>query len=168
MLRLCVPLLVAALTTGNMRATDDMETLTLAVHNRERSRVGVEALRWDPKLASDAIRWARHLARIGYLRHSVDAPGDPDPEGENLWAGTAGYYSIAAMSRLWASERSNYKPGVFPNSSKTGNLDDVGHYTQMVWRSTGRVGCGLVRGASDDFFVCRYGEGGNVMGEKPF
>jgi hypothetical protein len=37
-----------------------------------------------------------------------------------------------------------------------------------MWRSTGKVGCALAHGRRDEFMVCRYSEGGNVMGERPF
>ena len=149
-------------------APDNMAAQTLLVQNGERARLGVVALKWDAALARDAASWAEHLAQLGHLEHSPDDLDDPDPEGENLWAGTSGSYSIEQMSQYWADERRFYKHGVFPDSSTTGDLDDVGHYTQMVWRSSTRVGCALVNGTADDFFVCRYGEGGNVMGEKPY
>ncbi len=166
--RLLAPPLLALMILGNAARTDDMEARTLAIHNVERAKLGVADLKWDAALARDAAVWARHLATVGYLVHSENDVNDADPEGENLWAGTAGYYSVDAMSDLWAKEARHYKRGIFPNSSTTGDLEDVGHYTQMVWRSTTKVGCALARGAKDEFFVCRYGEGGNVIGERPY
>jgi len=152
-------------------ATDlqaNTEARLLAGHNSERSALGIAPLKWDNALAQDAARWAQHLVQVGYLVHSEDAPGDPDPEGENLWAGTRGYYAPDAMVGLWVAERDNYKAGVFPNNSATGDLEDVGHYTQLTWRSSKAVGCAIARGREDDFLVCRYSEGGNVIGERPF
>ncbi|SDD77808.1 Uncharacterized conserved protein YkwD, contains CAP (CSP/antigen 5/PR1) domain [Sphingomonas sp. YR710] len=166
--RLLAPPLLATMILGNVAVNGDVATRTLSVQNAERARLGVAGLKWDAALARDAAGWARHLAVLGYLEHSPDDAADPSPEGENLWAGTAGSYSIEAMSKYWADERRFYKHGLFPNSSTTGDLEDVGHYTQMVWRSSTRVGCALASGEHDDFFVCRYGEGGNVIGEKPF
>lgn len=154
--------------TGTIGPTDRLEERLLAAHNRERAAMGVPALRWSPALASDAQRWGRHLARLGQLRHYVEAPGDADPQGENLWAGTRGHYGPEAMVGLWLAEKRHFRPGVFPANSTTGRLDDVGHYTQLVWRSSGELGCAVVTGAEDDFLVCRYAEGGNVIGERPF
>lgn len=148
--------------------TLNFESRVLAAHNRERTMLGVAPLRWNPALARDAGAWAEHLTRVGYLVHYQEAPGDPDPEGENLWAGTRGYYNLESMVGLWAAEKKVFRPGIFPANSRTGDLEDVGHYTQMVWRSSQEVGCALAHGRNDDFLVCRYAEGGNVIGERPF
>ena len=153
---------------GNVGRLDNFQERTLAAHNRERAALGIAPLEWDQGLAADAAQWAQHLTRVGYLVHSEDDPYDPDPQGENLWAGTAGYYSADAMVGLWIAEKRNFRPGIFPANSRTGNLEDVGHYTQLMWCSTHKVGCALARGRNDEFMVCRYSEGGNVIGERPF
>lgn len=158
----------APLLQGNIGRIDNLADRTLAAHNRERAALGIAPLAWDEGLAHDAAKWADHLTRVGQLVHSPDEPLDPDPEGENLWAGTRDHYSVEAMVGLWAAEKANYKPGVFPANSTTGDLEDVGHYTQLVWRSTRKVGCAIAQGADDEFMVCRYSEGGNVIGERPF
>jgi hypothetical protein len=69
------------------------------------------------------------------------------------------------MVRDWASEKHYFRPGVFPNVSSSGNWVDVGHYTQIIWRQTTRVGC-AVHQAQADFLVCRYSPAGNVMGQR--
>lgn len=159
----CSPLL-----QGNISRVDNFEQRTLAAHNRERASLGIAPLEWDENLASNAADWADYLTHVGHLTHSPENPYDPDPQGENLWAGTAGYYNAESMVGLWIAEKRNFKPGIFPANSRTGNLEDVGHYTQVAWRSTHKVGCALARGRSDEFMVCRYSEGGNVIGERPF
>ena len=145
----------------------NFEDRLVAAHNREREAIGVKPLHWNPALAADAAKWARHLVRVGHLVHYQEAPDDMDPQGENLWAGTKGYYGLESMVGLWVAEKKNYKPGVFPANSRTGELEDVGHYTQLIWRTTHEVGCAVARGPRDDFLVCRYAEGGNVIGERP-
>lgn len=152
---------------GNSQALSFQDRL-LQSHNRERAAIGVPPLAWDDGLAADAAVWADRLTRVGRLVHSPDNPYDPDPQGENLWAGTKGYYGPEQMVGLWRDEKVNFRPGVFPTNSRTGQLEDVGHYTQLVWRSSRRVGCAVAHGRSDDFLVCRYSEGGNVIGEVPF
>lgn len=160
--------LAAPLFQGNIGRTDNFEQRVLDAHNRERAAMGIEPLRWNEDLARDAEAWAAHLTNVGYLVHSESDPYDPDPQGENLWAGTRGYYGVESMVGLWIDEKRHFKRGVFPDNSSTGALEDVGHYTQVVWRSTRQVGCAMARGARDEFMVCRYSEGGNVIGERPF
>mgnify|MGYP000932418740 CR=1 FL=1 len=152
---------------GNLGRTADFEERALAAHNRERAELGIPPLRWDNRLAADAAQWAQHLTDVGYLVHSDDDDDDAT-EGENLWAGTAGYYSVESMVGLWSAEKRYFRQGVFPANSRTGDWDDVGHYTQIVWRDTARVGCAIARGDDDEFMVCRYSQGGNVIGERPF
>jgi hypothetical protein len=160
--------LSAPLISGGTDLTVNREARLLAAHNRERDALGLPLLRWDPQLEVSAARWGEHLKRIGTLVHYESDPNDDDPEGENLWAGTRGYYSPEAMVGLWIEEKKHFKPGRFPNNSRTGRVDDVGHYTQLMWRSTGRVGCAVTQNKREEFLVCRYSEGGNVLGEKPF
>jgi hypothetical protein len=138
----------------------------LDAHNRERLRLGLYPLGWSPALAQSAQRWADHLAATGRFEHAPE--NRSAPQGENLWAGTKGYYSVDAMVDAWTREKRYFKYGVFPNNSTTGNVEDVGHYTQMVWRATSEVGCAEASGAEEDILVCRYSEAGNYIGERPF
>ena len=134
-------------------------------HNFYRSQVGVPALKWSDRLASNAQGWANNLAARGgkTLQHSSGSG-----EGENLWMGSAGYFSQQTMVDGWGGEKKYYKPGVFPDVSTTGNWSDVGHYTQLVWRNTTEVGCAIATAGGNDILVCRYSPPGNYMGQKAF
>lgn len=151
---------------GGVGFRQNFEERLLATHNRERDAMGAPPLQWDPALARSARDWAAYLARTGKFEHSPDSPWW-DPEGENLWAGTVNYYQPESMVGLWTAEKRDYKPGVFPNNSRSGDVENVGHYTQLIWSRTGAVGCALVRGQDEDFLVCRYSQAGNVLGERP-
>jgi hypothetical protein len=159
-------ILSTPLVMGSANIPVPLSQRILAAHNQERAKLGVQPLAWDSTLAQSAQRWADTLASTGRFEH---APEDRvAPEGENLWAGTKGYYSPEAMVDAWVREKRFFTPGVFPNNSKTGNVEDVGHYTQVVWRTTTRVGCALSASAREDILVCRYAEAGNYIGEQPF
>ena len=161
LLALCAPAMI-----GGVDRTSQLDQRLLAAHNRERARVGVEPLRWDPRLAADAAVWARALATSGRFEHSPADSSDPDVQGENLWAGTPAAWSPEEMVGYWVDERRDYRPGVFPAVSRSGDLEKVGHYTQVIWRSTRSVGCAIDRSRREDILVCRYAEGGNVIGEN--
>ena len=56
-----------------------------------------------------------------------------------------------------------FRPARFSDVSTTGNWADVGHYTQMIWPGTQRIGCAIAKAARSDVLVCRYWPAGNVM-----
>lgn len=113
-------------------------------------------------LAATAQAHAEELARTGSLAHGI--LGWTKPKGENLWMGTRGAYRYEDMVGAFLRERSNYVARAFPQTSKTGQWSDTGHYSQIIWRSTTAVGCGVASGRDFDVLVCRYDPAGNVRG----
>jgi len=128
----------------------------LAPHLRSVSHFFLEqAARTDPELAS-------RLAAADPTRDGVGFMHIAGP------AGTRGAFTLERMVDAWIREKRYFTPGLFPNNSATGNVDDIGHYTQLMWRDTGEVGCALARGSAEDVLVCRYSDAGNYIGERPF
>ena len=163
--------LIAALMVGGFGApaaaaannvASQFPARVLAVHNAARADAGVQPLAWDPALGQAAASYAMQLALTNSFHHS-DRRARPGT-GENLWMGTRGAFSYGAMVGRWASERRDYVPGIFPAVSRSGNWEKVGHYTQMVWPTTTRVGCAVASNAANDFLVCRYSPAGNIDG----
>lgn len=134
----------------------------IAAHNAERARAGVPPLVWDNALGSAAAAYAQQMAMTGAFQHSDRS--QRRGTGENLWMGTHGAFSVEAMVGGWASEKRFFAPGTFPNVSRSGNWEDVGHYTQMIWPTTTRVGCALASTPRIDYLVCRYATAGNIDG----
>ena len=143
-------------------AASQFPARVLAAHNAARAQAGVSPLAWDNALGDAAAAYAVQLALTNSFQHS-DRRARPGT-GENLWMGTHGAFSYDAMVGRWASERQDFVPGVFPAVSRSGNWERVGHYTQMVWPTTTRVGCAVASNARNDFLVCRYSPAGNVDG----
>ena len=141
----------------------------LAAHNRYRAAVGVPALQWSDGLAAGAQQWADYLASTRQLQHSDRRrrhPSNGTPGvGENLAADWHGLYTVTQLVSLWGDERRYFVRGIFPNVSSTGNWEDVAHYTQVVWRNTKQVGCGVARGYGNIVMVCRYSPLGNLDGQ---
>jgi cysteine-rich secretory family protein len=142
----------------------NLEARLLAVHNRERAQTGAPPLRWDSRLAAAAAAYGPRLAARGKLAHSPQETRAG--QGENLWMGTRGAYSIEEMAGSWAGEKPLFRPGVFPNVSSSGQWSDVAHYTQMIWKGTTGVGCAIQRNRQWDYLICRYSPPGNVVGQK--
>lgn len=144
-----------------------LEQRLLAAHNRERAATGIPMLEWDARLASDAQEWADRLSASGTFRHAPTSPQNPR-FGENIWGGSSGVFSPEHMVGRWIAEKEHFKRGRFPYNSSTGKVADVGHYTQVIWRDTDKVGCGLSSVGDEDILVCRYSDPGNIVGQSPF
>jgi uncharacterized protein YkwD len=136
----------------------------LTMHNAARASVRQPELAWDDGLAADAGGYARELARTGKFEHSAQPRGNPN-QGENLWTGTRGAYRYDEMAGHWIAEEKDFVNRPSPNFSRTGDYRDVGHYTQIVWSGTRRVGCATASNGRDDYLVCRYVPAGNVVDE---
>ncbi len=150
---------------GKVEARGDalLKANMLAAHNGARREYGSPALTWDETLATAAMAYARRLAATNSFAHDPQRGVDP-PQGENLYMGTRGAFSYAAMAKLWVDERRDFRAGRFPDVVKSGHWSRVGHYTQVVWPTTQRFGCALATSARDDFLVCRYLPAGNYFG----
>jgi len=144
----------------------------VVAHNKYRKdpAVNVPALAWSDALATDAQKWADHLASL------LTWPANPHSGvgGESIAWATAGSKTPAQFVDQWAAEKAKFIPPCTFTAkvqgdpcSTTGNWRDIGHYTQIVWRSTTHVGCGLATSAATgrDIFVARYAPPGNVRNQ---
>ena len=155
-------ILLAVSTPLGATPGDGFVARILAAHNQERTRIGEQPLTWSPRLAAQARVWAQSLAARGAFEHSRDRAG----AGENLWMGTPGYFEPEDMIGSFIREGRNFRPGAFPDVSRTGNWADVGHYTQLIWPATREVGCAIAEGRGNEVLVCRYFPSGNWVGQK--
>lgn len=140
----------------------------LEAHNRYRTEVGASGLAWSPTLATSAQGWADQLAAEGAFYHSDRA--FRNGAGENLaTGGPPGAYTLTGLVNLWGAEQQYFIPGkpFSDAASNTGSWQDIGHYTQIIWRNTTSVGCGLATTADRDILVCHYDPAGNITGQVP-
>jgi hypothetical protein len=159
---------IAALATTAVGATNSFATQfpsrVLTAQNIERARAGLQPMAWDDSLGSAAAAYAQQMALTGRFQHSDRS--QRRGVGENLWMGTHGAFTVETMVGGWSSEKRFFVPGVFPNVSSSGNWEDVGHYTQMIWPTTSHVGCALASNGRFDYLVCRYANAGNIDGRR--
>jgi pathogenesis-related protein 1 len=158
--------------TTDVTTFDEPEALRgiTAAHNEVRAVVGVPPLQWDPALAAIAQAWVETCtdteAPIGLVDHNGNrSQGQTESVGENIYA-SGGTATPRDAVNSWASEKSSYDYAT--NTCAAGQI--CGHYTQIVWRTTQRLGCGLFRCSSLQYpstIVCNYGPAGN-SGGKPY
>lgn len=131
----------------------------LNAHNAARTEVGVPPLVWDNNLALFAQTYGQARARDCEMIHSGSG------QGENLAAGSWAMSAQEAVS-IWVEERNMYD---YKANACTGGDYACLHYTQVVWRSSARVGCATTRCVTGWTFVnCNYDPPGNYIGERPF
>ena len=118
---------------------------TLDAHNAVRARRGAAPLLWSKTLADSAQK----VADTCVFQHSNTQ------YGENLAIGTVMTCNRAAT--LWINEESQYSPG-------TGFSSATGHFTQVVWKATLQVGCGIKSCSNGNMVVCQYYPAGNYIG----
>lgn len=154
-------------------------------HNTFRQKISDGTVNGQPKpssplpdMSSDATlaQVAKNYAAKCVWEHNANrssdysALGGSGYVGENLYAATGGEPSAATVVESWFNEYSDY------NYSTNSCSNMCGHYTQIVWRNSVKVGCSsvfcpTVQGLSFSnawLVVCNYAPGGNYNGEKPY
>jgi len=138
----------------------------LTAHNeaRKRSGAGLKDLVWSADIAKSAQAWADTLAGRGCnLEHSGQSK-----YGENLYS-SSGASSGRRVVDAWESEAACYKYSKFPDTCTTSaSCSSCGHYTQLVWRNTVNLGCGLAKCGDAEVWVCQYDPPGNFVGQFPY
>jgi len=130
-----------------------------------RSEVGAQSLKWDYNLAVKAQKWADYLAENGFLKHESD-----EIYGENIYACKGFKPRLIDAIRNWYTEKEKFRYG---NNlwCKKGSL--CGHYTQLIWKTTKKIGCGIAKYPKEyrqlDFvIVCKFYPAGNIVQKDPF
>ncbi|XP_067940475.1 cysteine-rich venom protein pseudechetoxin-like [Watersipora subatra] len=125
-------------------------------HNQLRSSQGagdMQKMVWDDEIASIAQRWADNCKNSHDEYRAI--PGRFSV-GQNLaW----GYKTWDGAMQAWYDEVDDFTYG----SESANRFSAVGHYTQMVWASSAKIGCGYAycTNLNAEFYVCNYGPAGN-------
>ena len=138
-----------------------------AAHNAARAAVmpaaspAIPPLVWSSTVAASAQAWADQCN----FKHSGN------PYGENIYAAAGQVATPQQVVDSWVGEAKNYD---YAANSCTGTC---GHYTQVVWRNSTKLGCGMTNCTKNSpftgfpnwqFWVCEYDPPGNFNGEKPY
>jgi uncharacterized protein YkwD len=138
----------------------------LDAHNAYRAKHQAPPLSWDTALAAVAEAWARQC------KWSHSEGGD---YGENLYARAPANATSVIGQRAtdsWYAEVAMY------NFASPGWIRGTGHFTQVVWVATRRIGCAVFTcntmdpnmfgGIPASYLVCNYGPGGNDVSPGEF
>ncbi|XP_013397582.1 serotriflin [Lingula anatina] len=152
------------------------EAAILKRHNEMRRSVSPSAsnmrsMVWDNDLALIAKRWANKCE----WRHGNIKQGTPyanDYLGQNLYSSTHPPSTTVEPMNSWFAEKKDYSYA--RDTCKPGEI--CGHYTQLVWANSYRLGCAFKEcrrnspfGTSKWYYsVCNYYPGGNIIGRKPY
>lgn len=184
--------------TNASRVTAAEARELVAFHDAARHEVGVGPVEWSPEVAAFAQQWADHIAATGKFEHrpyaslppteaSTETPAAESPStnsaadaardlpkqiyGENLAMSSSRNYSPTDGARGWYAEKKDYEPGT-PIPTDFSKFK-AGHYTQLVWSKTKKIGAGKAVVQTGDFagwtvIVCNYDPPGNWEGIAPF
>jgi len=138
-----------------------IKAISLDSHNSYRSRhKDTPSLTWDESLAAESQKWADNIAKMGVLKHGTT--------GENIYMfGTSADVDTKSACEKavesWYAEIKNYN---LKTHSQSGT---VGHFTQVVWSSSKKLGVGVSKtksnGMTKVYVVARYTPGGNMRGD---
>jgi hypothetical protein len=153
-------------------------------HNAVRAMVQTTTplppLTWSADLAKYAQQWTDQTCSSPMHRTNPSLNGQR--LGENLYASFGGGTDAMAGKQAidgWAAEVQCYTYGAFMNGDKCDmtctsrmNSDGCGHYTQVVWRASTQIGCGVTMCGSgfnmQTEVICNYGPAGNYVGMLPY
>ncbi|XP_056101260.1 GLIPR1-like protein 1 [Rhinichthys klamathensis goyatoka] len=180
---ICVTVLLKAVSSEPFFDITDPEFIKECVteHNMGRINVNPSAsnmryMTWDEGLAVTARAWAR-FCLFKHNIHLKDA-GRVHPTftsvGENIWAGAPyTHFNVKSAIKSWVDEVQDY------DYSQNQCSKVCGHYTQVVWADTYKVGCAAQacpNGVAETsfstrpgiIFVCNYATAGNYEGVAPY
>nr|XP_033770869.1 peptidase inhibitor R3HDML [Geotrypetes seraphini] len=158
----------------------DMHAI-LDYHNQVRSQVfppaaNMEYMIWDERLARSAEAWASQCIWDHGPAHVLRYIG------QNLALYSGRYRSVISLVQSWYNERHYYSfpypQECYPSCPNKCSGSICGHYTQMVWASSNRIGCAVntcrnikIPGTTRQMailLVCNYSIKGNWIGEAPY
>jgi len=152
---------------GQSGFTETQRQIILDKHNEYRNMekaTDMQTMTYDMSLEEEAQQAAAQC-RFAHTQSS---------NGENIWAGTIASFGAADPITTWWSEIKDYDYA--SNSCAEGKM--CGHYTQIVWANTNKVGCGVqfcdqgiigAFGGKPGWIVfCQYSPPGNYRGQKPY
>jgi uncharacterized protein YkwD len=132
--------------------------------NQYRAKHGVPPVELDQELVTYAKSRAEHIADKGALVH--DGTGG---YGENLYSSSSSepvQGPATAASGAWYGEIAYYNYETFATNDPQ---KAIGHFTQLVWKGSTKIGAGRVCGSEDNtwhdtYIAVNFAPAGNMTG----
>ncbi|NEW41470.1 secretion protein [Nocardia cyriacigeorgica] len=135
----------------------------LDAHNNYRARHGSPAMSLTQDLVTRAGKCAQYYADKGTIDHSCP---HKNGAGENLFMATGGtsdaVHNVEVATQVWYDEIADY------DYNNPGFANNTGHFTQLVWKASTRLGVGFSTKNNKHIVVALYLEHGNVTGRSNF
>ena len=132
----------------------------LEAHNECRASLNLPPLIWSKRLAKKSLKWANKLKRKNSCLYKHSPNSQRKNIGENI-AWNKGYsMQPREVAEYWISEQEYFD---FDKRICKEKVDYCGHYTQIIWRDTKKVGCAMVECGDEQVWVCQYEPAGNIV-----
>lgn len=155
--------MLAALVTsgGPAAAQSDYAQTGLTLHNKYRTKHGSPAMTLTQNLNNQAQKCAQYYTQKRTIDHSCPYKSGA---GENLVGGAGSWDGVSFVqlgTQMWYDEVKDYDFN-HPGFSAT-----TGHFTQLVWKASTRLGIGYASVDGYTAAVALYNPAGNVEGQFP-
>ncbi|MEU6829146.1 CAP family protein [Nocardia beijingensis] len=155
--------MLAALVAGEGTAAgqSDYAQTGLTLHNQYRAKHGSPAMTLTQNLNAQADQCAKYYAQKRTIDHSCPYKNGA---GENLALGQGTYEAVSFVqiaTKMWYDEIKEY------DFNNPGFSMRTGHFTQVVWKASTRLGIGYASQGGTTVVVGLYNPPGNVEGQFP-
>ncbi|MBF6467110.1 secretion protein [Nocardia beijingensis] len=155
--------MLAAFVAGGGAAAgqSDHAQTGLTLHNQYRAKHGSPAMTLTQNLNNLADQCAKYYAQKRAIDHSCPYKNGA---GENLVGGQGNWDGVSFVqmgTKMWYDEIKDY------DFNNPGFSMSTGHFTQVVWKASTRLGIGYASENGYTAAVALYNPPGNVQGQFP-
>ena len=143
-----------------------LNNILLQEQNKYRKIHNSKKLTLDSKIVNDATVYAQSLAQNSdpyYLEPSNSYYNSDEKYGENLFQcnkKSCKLENITLVTDIWYNESNSY------DFKLNKGLKGTYNFTQMIWRNTKKIGCGIGYRSDESYkVVCFYYPRGNINGK---
>ena len=140
---------------------EDQRKKMLNYHNFYRSFHEADPLDRSSEIEKMAQKYSEYVishADYNFLTGHSENTYKGSKLGENIYLGKKDEFICGNAIDSWYLEKENY-------SKNSKNYELAEHFTQVVWKDTKLLGCGLSCNDDNCFVVCNYYPAGNVLNE---